>query len=149
MTALNRLLGQRLWPRRRTLTRRRLTLGAGGRLLECHILSNPLMPNVPNLYAPWTYDELLITMPAQHTPVARPTSLLAGNDVKLERTKLRSVRPEQRDHPYRIDLLRVSYPLGTIVPERAIGPGARMGVVHAQRRCTGRSSSARDDREVI
>jgi hypothetical protein len=31
-------------------------------------LSNPLMPNVPDFYAPWTYDEILITVPAQqHT----------------------------------------------------------------------------------
>jgi len=58
----------------------------GAVLWSANILSNPLMPNVPNLYAPWTYDEILITMPAQHTPVARPTSLLAANDVKLERT---------------------------------------------------------------
>lgn len=29
-----------------------------------------LMPNVPNLYAAWTYDEILITVPAQqYTPV--------------------------------------------------------------------------------
>jgi hypothetical protein len=28
-------------------------------------LSNPLMSNVPNLYAPWTYYEILITLPAQ------------------------------------------------------------------------------------
>ena len=42
--------------------------------------SNPMMPNVPNFFAPWTYDEILITVPAQqHTPVARPKSLLTGN----------------------------------------------------------------------
>jgi nitrate reductase / nitrite oxidoreductase, beta subunit len=47
--------------------------------------SNPLMPNVPNFFAPWTYDEILITVPAQqHTPVARPKSLLTGKDVKVE-----------------------------------------------------------------
>jgi hypothetical protein len=101
------------------------------------------------LAPPWTYDEILITMPAQHTPVARPTSLLAGNDVKLERTN--NCGPsgrKQRDHPYRIDLLRVSCPLGTIVPERAIGPGARMGVVHAHPRWLGWPASAREDKEV-
>jgi hypothetical protein len=27
------------------------------------------MPNVPNFFAPWTYNEILITMPAQHTPL--------------------------------------------------------------------------------
>jgi nitrate reductase / nitrite oxidoreductase, beta subunit len=43
------------------------------------------MPNVPNFFAPWTYDEILITVPAQqHTPVARPKSLLTGKDVKVE-----------------------------------------------------------------
>ena len=36
-----------------------------------------------NLYAAWTYDEILIAVPAhQHTPVARPKSLLTGKDVK-------------------------------------------------------------------
>jgi nitrate reductase beta subunit len=47
--------------------------------------ADPLMPNVPNFFAPWTYDEILITVPAQqHTPVARPKSLLTGKDVKVE-----------------------------------------------------------------
>ena len=48
--------------------------------------SNPLMPNVPSFFAPWTYFEILITVSAQqHTPVARPKSLLTGKDVKAER----------------------------------------------------------------
>jgi nitrate reductase / nitrite oxidoreductase, beta subunit len=47
--------------------------------------SNPLVPNVPNVFALWTYFEMLITVPAQqHTPVARPKSLLTGKDVKAE-----------------------------------------------------------------
>ena len=38
-----------------------------------------------NLYALWTYDEILITVPAQpHTPVARSKSLLTGTDVKVQ-----------------------------------------------------------------
>jgi nitrate reductase beta subunit len=38
---------------------------------------------VENLYALWTYDEMLIAVsPQQHTPVARPKSLLTGKDVK-------------------------------------------------------------------
>ena len=47
--------------------------------------SNPLMPNVPNFFGSWTYDEILIAVPAQpHTPVARSKSLLTGTDVKVE-----------------------------------------------------------------
>jgi nitrate reductase / nitrite oxidoreductase, beta subunit len=42
---------------------------------------------VENLYALWTYDEILIVVPAQlHTPVARSKSLLTGTDVKVEWT---------------------------------------------------------------
>jgi nitrate reductase beta subunit len=45
------------------------------------------MPNVPNLYAPWTHDEMLITEPAQqHSPVARPKSLPTGKEMKVEWT---------------------------------------------------------------
>ena len=70
------------------LTKRgRLTLRAGGRLKKlATIFSNPLLPNIRDYYEPWTYDyENLITAPAQqHTPVARPKSLLTGKDMKVE-----------------------------------------------------------------
>jgi hypothetical protein len=53
----------------------RLTLGAGGRVLEWPIPSpTPLMPNVPNVFAPWTYDEILITVPRSSTPRLRDRS---------------------------------------------------------------------------
>lgn len=114
-------------------------------------LSDPLMSDVPSLYAPWTSYEILITLPAQqHTPVARPKSLLTGKDVKAERTA--NCGPsggKQRDHPHRTSLLRMRCPLGMIVPVRAIGPGARMGVVRAHPRRLGRPASAHDDKEVI
>ena len=70
------------------LTRRgRLTLRAGGRLKKlASIFSNPLLPNIRDYYEPWTYDyETLTTAPAQqHTPVARPISLLTGKQIKVE-----------------------------------------------------------------
>jgi nitrate reductase beta subunit len=70
------------------LTKRgRLTLRAGGRLKKlATIFSNPLLPNIRDYYEPWTYDyENLIAAPAQqHTPVARPKSLLTGKDMKVE-----------------------------------------------------------------
>jgi hypothetical protein len=109
------------------------------------------MSDVPSLYAPWTSYEILITLPAQqHTPIARPKSLLTGKDVKAERTA--NCGPsggKQRDHPHRTSLLRMRCPLGMIVPVRAIGPGARMGVVRAHPRRLGRPASAHDDKEVI
>jgi nitrate reductase beta subunit len=70
------------------LTRRgRLTLKAGGRFKKlATIFSNPLLPNIRDYYEPWTYDyENLISAPAQeHTPVARPKSLLSGKDMKVQ-----------------------------------------------------------------
>jgi nitrate reductase beta subunit len=70
------------------LTKRgRLTLRAGGRLKKlATIFSNPLLPNIRDYYEPWTYDyENLISAPAQqHTPVARPKSLISGKDMKVQ-----------------------------------------------------------------
>ena len=69
------------------LTRRgRLTLRAGGRVKKlAEIFSNPQLPAIHDYYEPWTYDyENLITAPPQqHTPVARPKSLLTGQDMKI------------------------------------------------------------------
>jgi nitrate reductase beta subunit len=49
--------------------------------------SNPLTPNVPNLYAPWTHDEILITVPAQQLSPDCVTDVTAhGTDVKVEWT---------------------------------------------------------------
>ena len=57
---------------------------AGSRKLLT-IFSNPKMPSIQDYYEPWTYDYATLTdAPAQeHTPVARPKSLLTGKDMKI------------------------------------------------------------------
>jgi nitrate reductase / nitrite oxidoreductase, beta subunit len=71
-----------------TLTKRgRLKLRAGGRLHRLlHIFSNPKMPTMQEYYEPWTYDyDTLISAPlGEHTPVARPKSLITGENMKIE-----------------------------------------------------------------
>ncbi|MEU1985722.1 nitrate reductase subunit beta [Nocardia sp. NPDC019395] len=64
-----------------------LKLKGGGRFRKLFtIFSNPIMPELSDYYEPWTYDyENLTTAPAQqHTPVARPKSLITGKDTKIE-----------------------------------------------------------------
>ncbi|MCW2621380.1 MAG: nitrate reductase, beta subunit [Frankiales bacterium] len=64
-----------------------LTLKAGGRFKKLlSIFSNPLMPSIDDYYEPWTYDyETLTSAPAQqHSPVARPKSLISGKDMKVQ-----------------------------------------------------------------
>jgi nitrate reductase beta subunit len=66
--------------------RGRLALKGGGRVKKLlTIFSNPVMPSIDDYYEPWTYDyETLTNAPAQeHTPVARPKSLLSGKDMKI------------------------------------------------------------------
>jgi nitrate reductase beta subunit len=66
--------------------RGRLALKGGGRLRKLlTIFANPVMPSIDDYYEPWTYDyETLTNAPAQeHTPVARPKSLLSGKDMKI------------------------------------------------------------------
>jgi nitrate reductase / nitrite oxidoreductase, beta subunit len=68
-------------------SRGRLKLRAGGRLKKlATIFSNPKLPSIQDYYEPWTYDYATLTdAPAQeHTPVARPKSLLTGKDMKIE-----------------------------------------------------------------
>ena len=65
----------------------RLSLRAGGRVKKLlSIFSNPLMPSIDDYYEPWTYDyETLTNAPSQqHTPVARPKSLISGKDMKVQ-----------------------------------------------------------------
>jgi nitrate reductase / nitrite oxidoreductase, beta subunit len=67
--------------------RGRLRLKGGGRLRKLlTIFSNPLMPGIDDYYEPWTYDyDNLISAPLQaHTPVARPKSLISGENMKIE-----------------------------------------------------------------
>jgi nitrate reductase beta subunit len=61
-------------------------LRAGGRFRKLlTIFSNPKLPSIYDYYEPWTYDYATLTdAPAQeHTPVARPKSLLTGEDTKI------------------------------------------------------------------
>ncbi len=78
---------QERWQGGWTLNKRgRLSLRAGGRVKKLfQLFSNPLMPSIEDYYEPWTYDyETLTNAPAQeHTPVARPKSLLTGKDMKI------------------------------------------------------------------
>jgi nitrate reductase beta subunit len=78
---------QDTWQGGWTLTKRgRLKLKAGGRLKNlATIFASPKMPSMSDYYEPWTYDyESLTTAPAQqHTPVARPKSLLSGKDMNI------------------------------------------------------------------
>ena len=79
---------QERWQGGWTINKRgRLTLKAGGRIKKLlSIFSNPLMPSINDYYEPWTYDyETLTNAPAQqHSPVARPKSLLTGKDIKVQ-----------------------------------------------------------------
>jgi len=66
--------------------RGRLKLRAGGRLSKLSkIFANPKLPTIQDYYEPWTYDyDMLLNAPRQSaTPVARPKSLLTGEDMKI------------------------------------------------------------------
>ena len=67
-------------------SRGRLRLRAGGRLKNLlTIFSSPRMPSIDDYYEPWTYDyDTLLSSPLQqHTPVARPHSLISGEPMKI------------------------------------------------------------------
>lgn len=70
-----------------TLTRRgRLELKAGGRIKKLlTIFSSPVQPELGDYYEPWTYDyATLIDAPlGDDFPVARPKSLITGEDTKI------------------------------------------------------------------
>ena len=66
--------------------RGRLKLRSGGRLAKLmRIFSNPKLPEIHDYYEPWTYDyDVLLNSPrGQHLPVARPKSLLTGEDMAI------------------------------------------------------------------
>src|SRR6478672_345736 len=66
--------------------RGRLRLRTGSRLKRLMtIFSSPTMPSIGDYYEPWTYDyDTLISAPLQeHTPVARPHSLISGKPMKI------------------------------------------------------------------
>ena len=70
-----------------TLNKRgRLQLKAGGRLKNLlTIFASPKLPSLDEYYEPWTYDyENLTSAPLQeHTPVARPKSLISGKNMAI------------------------------------------------------------------
>ena len=63
-----------------------LRLKAGGRLKKLlTIFSSPVQPQLRDYYEPWTYDyQTLVDAPlGDDFPVARPTSLITGEDTKI------------------------------------------------------------------
>jgi len=71
------------WKRTR---RGKLRPRAGGRLHRLtQIFSNPKLPELADYYEPWTYEyDTLISAPqGEHTPVARPKSLITGEPMKI------------------------------------------------------------------
>lgn len=78
---------QEKWEGGWTLNKRgRLELKAGGRLKNLFtIFASPKQPSIDEYYEPWTYDyENLTNAPLQeHTPVARPKSLISGKDMQV------------------------------------------------------------------
>ena len=70
------------------LTKRgRLKLRAGGRLRKLsQIFANPVLPDIEDYYEPWTYDyDMLLNAPqGEHTPVARPKSLITGENMQIK-----------------------------------------------------------------
>ena len=78
---------QERWEGGWTLNKRgRLQLKAGGRLKNLlTVFSSPKMPSMNDYYEPWTYDyENLTSAPLQeHSPVARPKSLISGKDMNI------------------------------------------------------------------
>ena len=63
-----------------------LELAGGGRVHKLlTIFANPTMPTIDDYYEPWTYDYSTLTdAPLQeHTPVARPKSLISGEDMTV------------------------------------------------------------------
>lgn len=67
--------------------RGRLKLRGGGRLKKLlTIFSNPDLPSIDDYYEPWTYDyDMLTTAPQTKAgPVARPKSLLTGENMDIK-----------------------------------------------------------------
>jgi nitrate reductase beta subunit len=78
---------QQRWKGGWTLTKRgRLTLRSGSRFKRLlNIFANPDLPEVADYYEPWTYDydNLLSAPQMDTTPVARPVSLITGEDTAI------------------------------------------------------------------
>jgi nitrate reductase beta subunit len=77
---------QERWKGGWKVKRGKLKLRAGGRLRRlAQIFSNPDLPTLQDYYEPWTYEyDMLLSAPlGEHTPVARPKSLISGKDMKI------------------------------------------------------------------
>ncbi|MBD2763004.1 nitrate reductase subunit beta [Kocuria sp. cx-455] len=64
-----------------------LKLKSGGKLKKlAQLFASPVQPELKDYYEPWTYDyENLVSAPAgDDFPVARPKSLITGEDTKVE-----------------------------------------------------------------
>ncbi len=78
---------QEKWKGGWTVKRGKLKLRSGGRFKRlAQIFSNPHLPTLKDYYEPWTYEyDMLISAPlGEHTPVARPKSLITGKNMKIE-----------------------------------------------------------------
>jgi nitrate reductase / nitrite oxidoreductase, beta subunit len=78
---------QEKWKGGWVVKRGKLRLRAGGRVKRlAQIFSNPNLPTMQDYYEPWTYEyDMLLSSPlGDHTPVARPKSLISGKDMKIE-----------------------------------------------------------------
>ncbi len=78
---------QERWRGGWVLKRGKLRLRAGSRLHRLSmIFGNPRLPTLQDYYEPWTYEyDTLISAPlGEHTPVARPKSLISGKPMKIE-----------------------------------------------------------------
>jgi len=78
---------QEKWKGGWTVRRGKLKLRSGGRFKRlAQIFSNPNLPTLQDYYEPWTYEyDMLISAPlGEHTPVARPKSLITGKNMKIE-----------------------------------------------------------------
>jgi nitrate reductase beta subunit len=77
---------QERWKGGWKVKRGKLKLRAGGRLRRlAQIFNNPDLPTLQDYYEPWTYEyDMLLSAPlGEHTPVARPKSLISGKDMKI------------------------------------------------------------------
>ncbi len=78
---------QEKWKGGWTVKRGKLKLRSGGRFKRlAQIFSNPNLPTLHDYYEPWTYEyDMLLSSPlGEHTPVARPKSLITGRNMKIE-----------------------------------------------------------------
>jgi nitrate reductase / nitrite oxidoreductase, beta subunit len=78
---------QEKWKGGWEVKRGRLKLKSGSRLKRLlQIFNNPNLPTMNEYYEPWTYEyDNLISAPlGDHTPVARPKSLISGEPMKIQ-----------------------------------------------------------------